>query len=86
MHEICAFFKFMPRFSIKIHVLIFFSIYFLTTAELLGFNNYIPSFATAKGRKILSGVNYASGSAGILNETGQHLVINPLTFNICKCS
>ncbi|KAG2667095.1 hypothetical protein I3760_15G095300 [Carya illinoinensis] len=45
-------------------------------AELLGFNNYIPSFATAKGRKILSGVNYASGSAGILNETGQHLGVH----------
>ncbi|XP_018809856.1 GDSL esterase/lipase At1g29670-like [Juglans regia] len=42
-------------------------------AELMGFNNYIPPFATTKGRKILSGVNYASGSAGILNETGQHL-------------
>lgn len=48
--------------------------YFLTTAELLGFKNYIPPFATAMGKDILSGVNYASGSAGILNETGQHLV------------
>ena len=50
--------------------------YFLVTAELLGFENYIPAFATApKGFEILRGVNYASGSAGIRNESGQHLVI-----------
>lgn len=49
--------------------------YFLVTAELLGFENYIPPFATAEGFKILRGVNYASGSAGIRNESGQHLVI-----------
>ncbi|KAK4564890.1 hypothetical protein RGQ29_006800 [Quercus rubra] len=43
-------------------------------AELLGFENYIPAFATApKGFEILRGVNYASGSAGIRNESGQHL-------------
>lgn len=41
--------------------------------ELLGFDDYIPPFATASGRKILQGVNYASGSAGIRNETGSHL-------------
>ncbi|KAJ9135964.1 hypothetical protein P3X46_033082 [Hevea brasiliensis] len=39
-------------------------------AELLGFENFIPSFATAYGTDILFGVNYASGSAGIRNETG----------------
>lgn len=43
-------------------------------AELLGFDNYIPPFATANGSEILRGVNYASGSAGILKETGKHLV------------
>ncbi|KAF3950572.1 hypothetical protein ACB098_07G021500 [Castanea mollissima] len=42
-------------------------------AELLGFENYIPPFATAEGFEILKGVNYASGSAGIRNESGQHL-------------
>ncbi|KAL4614052.1 hypothetical protein ACB092_07G027600 [Castanea dentata] len=40
-------------------------------AEHLGFNNYIPPFATARGQEILKGVNYASGAAGIRKETGQ---------------
>ncbi|KAM3693957.1 hypothetical protein ACB098_07G021500 [Castanea mollissima] len=44
-------------------------------AELLGFENYIPPFATAEGFEILKGVNYASGSAGIRNESGQHLTL-----------
>ncbi|KAH7575956.1 hypothetical protein JRO89_XS02G0261300 [Xanthoceras sorbifolium] len=42
-------------------------------AEHLGFDKYIPSFASAHGQGILEGVNYASGSAGICDETGQHL-------------
>ncbi|CAI0475419.1 unnamed protein product [Linum tenue] len=42
-------------------------------AEHLGFDNPIPPFTTAKGEKILQGINYASGSAGILDETGKHL-------------
>ncbi|TXG53702.1 hypothetical protein EZV62_018958 [Acer yangbiense] len=42
-------------------------------AELLGFDNYIPPFASARGQDILKGVNYASGSSGIRDETGQHL-------------
>ncbi|XP_060174307.1 GDSL esterase/lipase At1g29670-like [Lycium barbarum] len=42
-------------------------------AELLGFDHYIPPFASASGGNILQGVNYASGSAGIRNETGSHL-------------
>ncbi|KAE8056667.1 hypothetical protein FH972_013415 [Carpinus fangiana] len=41
-------------------------------AKFLGFDHYIPPFATARGRKILKGVNYASGAAGIRNETGQN--------------
>uniref|UniRef100_M1BU95 Zinc finger protein n=1 Tax=Solanum tuberosum TaxID=4113 RepID=M1BU95_SOLTU len=41
--------------------------------QLLGFDDYIPPFASATGREILQGVNYASGSAGIRNETGSHL-------------
>ncbi|KAE8056674.1 hypothetical protein FH972_013422 [Carpinus fangiana] len=40
-------------------------------AEFLGFDNYIPPFATARGREILKGVNYASGAAGIRIETGR---------------
>ncbi|EEF40147.1 GDSL esterase/lipase At1g29670 [Ricinus communis] len=42
-------------------------------AEVLGFDNFIPPFASVNGTDILFGVNYASGSAGILNETGQQL-------------
>ncbi|KAM3693937.1 hypothetical protein ACJW31_07G022900 [Castanea mollissima] len=42
-------------------------------AEHLGFNNSIPPFATASGQEILKGVNYASGAAGIREETGQQL-------------
>ncbi|KAI8525738.1 hypothetical protein RHMOL_Rhmol13G0253300 [Rhododendron molle] len=42
-------------------------------AELLGFNGYIPPYATASGRGILNGVNYASAAAGIRDETGQQL-------------
>ncbi|KAE9461966.1 hypothetical protein C3L33_06125, partial [Rhododendron williamsianum] len=42
-------------------------------AEQLGFNGYIPPYATARGRGILSGVNYASAAAGIRDETGQQL-------------
>lgn len=41
--------------------------------ELLGFDEYIPPYSTAKGKEILKGVNYASGAAGIRCETGQHL-------------
>ncbi|KAE8713820.1 GDSL esterase/lipase [Hibiscus syriacus] len=41
--------------------------------QLLGFQEFIPPFATSKGRQILKGVNYASGSSGILNESGQQL-------------
>ncbi|KAJ6738346.1 GDSL-LIKE LIPASE/ACYLHYDROLASE [Salix koriyanagi] len=42
-------------------------------AEQLGFRNYIPPYATASGRAILGGVNYASAAAGIRDETGQQL-------------
>ncbi|GMN43435.1 hypothetical protein TIFTF001_012638 [Ficus carica] len=42
--------------------------------QLLGFEHFIQPFATAAGTdNILDGVNYASGSAGILRQTGQHL-------------
>ncbi|XP_058748984.1 GDSL esterase/lipase At1g29670-like [Vicia villosa] len=42
-------------------------------AQLLGFEDFIPPFANTMGSNILKGVNYASGSAGIRNETGKHL-------------
>lgn len=42
-------------------------------AQLLGFDNYIPPYANARGRQILTGVNYASAAAGIREETGQQL-------------
>ncbi|WCJ27126.1 GDSL esterase/lipase At1g29660 [Euphorbia peplus] len=42
-------------------------------AELLGFFEFIPPYASSKFQDVLSGINYASGSAGILNETGQQL-------------
>ncbi|EOY27871.1 hypothetical protein QUC31_012715 [Theobroma cacao] len=45
-------------------------------AQYLGFENIIPPFTTAKGEEILQGVNYASGSAGIRDETGTKLGIN----------
>ncbi|PIN10458.1 Triacylglycerol lipase [Handroanthus impetiginosus] len=42
-------------------------------AELLGFDDYIPPYASARGQQILKGVNYASAAAGIRPETGQQL-------------
>ncbi|KAL9344432.1 hypothetical protein Peur_062107 [Populus x canadensis] len=41
--------------------------------ELLGFDQFIPPFVTARGRDILIGVNYASGAAGIRDESGRQL-------------
>ncbi|KAG6583934.1 GDSL esterase/lipase, partial [Cucurbita argyrosperma subsp. sororia] len=41
--------------------------------ELLGFDDYIPPYATARGRDILRGINYASAAAGIREETGRQL-------------
>ncbi|KAI3810323.1 hypothetical protein L1987_19935 [Smallanthus sonchifolius] len=42
-------------------------------AQLLGFDKFIPPFATAKEKEIVTGVNYASGGAGIRDETAEHL-------------
>ncbi|KAF5738287.1 putative zinc finger protein [Tripterygium wilfordii] len=41
--------------------------------KLLGFEEFIPPYATANGSELLQGVNYASGSAGIRDETGKQL-------------
>lgn len=42
-------------------------------AELLGFDNFIPAFASGNS-DIFNGLNYASASSGIRDETGDHLV------------
>ncbi|MFS7972988.1 putative triacylglycerol lipase [Helianthus anomalus] len=42
-------------------------------AQLLGFRNNIPPYARTRGRAILSGLNFASGAAGIRDETGNNL-------------
>ncbi|XP_022143640.1 GDSL esterase/lipase At1g29670-like [Momordica charantia] len=39
--------------------------------EFLGFDNYVPPFKNMSGWNILKGVNYASGAAGIRDETGR---------------
>lgn len=57
-------------------------IVYVCIAELLGFADHIPPFATASGNAILNGVNYASGGAGILNGTGKQFVIRKPVF-IC---
>lgn len=46
------------------------------TEEFLGFDKPISPFVTAKGSEIQKGVNYGSGGAGILDETGELQVIN----------
>ncbi|KAL0794239.1 hypothetical protein Bca101_065616 [Brassica carinata] len=42
-------------------------------AELMGFRDYIPSFAGASPEQVPTGINYASGAAGILEETSYHM-------------
>ncbi|PWA81946.1 SGNH hydrolase-type esterase domain-containing protein [Artemisia annua] len=42
-------------------------------AQLLGFEKSIPPYATASPNEAVLGVNYASGAAGIRDETGQHM-------------
>ncbi|OAY25024.1 GDSL esterase/lipase At1g29670 [Manihot esculenta] len=49
-------------------------------AEKLGFGHHIPPYASASDQALLQGVNYASGSAGIRDETGQHMGEN-IPFN-----
>ncbi|CAI9279502.1 unnamed protein product [Lactuca saligna] len=47
-----------------------------TTADIigqfLGFNDFIPPYATATDEEISTGVNYASAGCGIREETGSH--------------
>ncbi|XP_010273431.1 PREDICTED: GDSL esterase/lipase At4g18970-like [Nelumbo nucifera] len=42
-------------------------------AQLLGFDDYIPPYATTRGQDLLKGVNFASAAAGIRDETGRQL-------------
>ncbi|KAL5839226.1 hypothetical protein ACOSQ3_011932 [Xanthoceras sorbifolium] len=49
--------------------------------ELLGLKAYLPPFSSAFTHDILKGVNYASGTAGILDETGKEMGDN-ISFNI----
>ncbi|KAG9456912.1 hypothetical protein H6P81_001420 [Aristolochia fimbriata] len=42
-------------------------------AQLLGFSDFIPPYAITRGSALLRGVNYASGAAGIRDETGNNL-------------
>ncbi|ONK68305.1 uncharacterized protein A4U43_C05F9940 [Asparagus officinalis] len=42
-------------------------------AQLLGFESFIPPYASASGDQLLTGVNFASAAAGIRDETGQQL-------------
>ncbi|XP_071739773.1 GDSL esterase/lipase At2g19050-like [Rutidosis leptorrhynchoides] len=41
--------------------------------ELLGFDEYIPTYVTVTDQQMSKGVNYASGGAGIREETSSHL-------------
>nr|GEY32470.1 GDSL esterase/lipase At1g29670-like [Tanacetum cinerariifolium] len=41
--------------------------------QLLGFQNFTPPYNTATNEDLSAGVNYGSGSAGILEDTGSHL-------------
>ncbi|KAL0909939.1 hypothetical protein M5K25_020851 [Dendrobium thyrsiflorum] len=42
-------------------------------AQLLGFRNFIPPYSTVQRNDVLRGVNFASGAAGIRDETGNNL-------------
>ncbi|KAK7246627.1 hypothetical protein RIF29_41497 [Crotalaria pallida] len=42
-------------------------------AQLLGFPTYIPPYSRVRGLDLLRGANYASGAAGIRDETGDNL-------------
>ncbi|KAL8130426.1 hypothetical protein V2J09_019581 [Rumex salicifolius] len=50
-----------------------FSLFFThprAVSDHLGLDGYIPPFTSTSGDDVLKGVNYASGSSGILNQTG----------------
>ncbi|EHA8587055.1 GDSL esterase/lipase [Cocos nucifera] len=41
--------------------------------QLLGFRSFIPPYALARGDEVLRGLNFASGAAGLRDETGDNL-------------
>ncbi|XP_057517884.1 GDSL esterase/lipase At1g33811-like [Amaranthus tricolor] len=45
-------------------------------AELLGFTNFIPPFSIASFNDSIKGVNFASGAAGIRDDSGRFLGVN----------
>lgn len=58
-------------------------------AQILGLPDFLPPYLApdTKGQKILNGVNYASGAAGILDSSGYLFVsslsfVNSLTWNL----
>lgn len=46
----------------------------ILAAQFLGFDEFIPPFANLTRKDILKGVNYASASSGIRDETGTQAV------------
>ncbi|XP_010272684.2 PREDICTED: GDSL esterase/lipase At5g45670-like [Nelumbo nucifera] len=42
-------------------------------AQLLGFDDFIPPYASIRGQELLRGANFASAAAGIRDETGRQL-------------
>ncbi|XP_076948610.1 GDSL esterase/lipase At1g29670-like [Bidens hawaiensis] len=46
--------------------------------QLLGFDEYVPTYAAVTDQHINQGVNYASGGSGIREETGSHLSLYDL--------
>lgn len=49
--------------------------YVVSAVEFLGFTKLLLPYANASGKGILRGLNYASGGAGIWDETGKQWVI-----------
>lgn len=68
-------------YGAPITVISFLFLFFTQTAKLLGFDNYIPPYASTNGDQLLTGVNFASAAAGIREETGQQLVRSIWGFN-----
>ncbi|KAM7271093.1 hypothetical protein ACFE04_030307 [Oxalis oulophora] len=53
-------------------------------AEYMGFKDFIPPYTTANSYQLKYGVNYASGSAGILRKTGRNLGTHVSLYNQLK--
>lgn len=56
-------------------------------AQLLGFSSYIPPYSSISGKALLRGANFASGAAGIRDETGNNLGDHsPMSQQVAKFS